>query len=64
MNKPDEFMAVATPGGDVIRRRAKRVIVGFHFSRGRIEHRTPELQADELLLERMGKIPMIIKAYA
>lgn len=54
-------MAVATPGGDVIRRRANLTVVGFHFSRGAITHRTPALEPGEVLCERIGKIPMIYK---
>jgi hypothetical protein len=64
MNKSDEYMAVVTPGGDVIRRRANVSVVGYRGLRDPIEHRTPALEDNELLVERIGNIPMIIKAHA
>lgn len=64
MNKLDEYMAVATPDGDVIRRRTNVRTVGYRGLIEPITHRTPVLEDGELLVERIGKIPMVIKAHA
>lgn len=67
MSNPNEYMAVATYGGDVIRRRAVASSVGERGLGGTFQpimHRTPELRSNELLVERLGMMPMIIRAHA
>lgn len=56
---PDDFMAVATTGGDVIRRRVRSEVVTWADMS---TYRTPVLRPGEFLLERIGKAPMIVQA--
>jgi hypothetical protein len=66
MSVYDEFMAVATPSGDVIRRRAFRSVIGERGRNGLFDPITqlrPELEDGEVLLETIGStMPTIIRA--